>query len=662
MKFLYTIIASCLFSVCSIAQTITTTIIKPPALLQCGEVPARLNNVVLGATPPNSADKPVVVFIHGWFDNGYAWFMAKNKWYENTYNAGYKSAFFFQSYSDEFEKNGKVIAEMIRQTCRHFNTNRVIAVCHSKGGYDIEYALYNENMWDTVQGVITLSTPFRGAPMSDLIATPIIRTLLESVPIVGPIFKGKGSYQMQTAYMAGVVRPMMDNHPDNRPEKFHCFASWGLDHKTVFPAAIPDDMLKVVFNDYRPLCLDIPGFGTLAGDLMTGFMTVVGNLSRIVQVQDKYNNPQKNLYDIDGLAPYYSSIRPGASSFSQPPPSQQSYLNHIDVLLSSYMWDKVFPEIEYFKDHPVLRKKNIVETPAASTEYQPVSDVQMIQANTIELNTEMVNKLYLAGEYKDAVVSVYNDRNEWVKNIDLNVTTKGMFDIFHEVDLSFLEPGKKYSLKSSVVLTGLLKDGKKAAVQLSVPSDKTFYADEPLGLEVHLQDWTDAIQSTTVKGYLNRNINEQGEVIWDKLIPVTFVWDEQKQAFVCPDKLSLDNGIYNLSVWAESPGLKRFATTSLLMKQTEKNTDSHTLAMTVFPNPSHGGFSLQFDVQPQTNYHLAICNALGQQVFFQNVAINNNVRQTIQLDASALNLAKGAYFLSLYGNSERKSTRVIIIE
>ncbi|MFN8239068.1 MAG: T9SS type A sorting domain-containing protein [Chitinophagales bacterium] len=662
MKFFYTIIASCIFSLSSIAQTITTSVIKPPALLQCGDVPARLNNVVLGAAPPNSDDKPVVVFIHGWFDNGYAWFMAKNKWYENTYNAGYKSAFFFQSYSDEFEKNGKVIAEMIRQTCRHFNTNRVIAVCHSKGGYDMEYALYNENMWDTVQGVITLSTPFRGAPMSDLIATPIIRALLENVPIVGPIFKGKGSYQMQTAYMAGVVRPMMDNHPDNRPEKFHCFASWGLDHKTVFPGAIPDDMLKVVFNDYRPLCLDIPGFGTLAGDLMTGFMTIVGNLSRIVQVQDKYNNPQKNLYDIDGLAPYYSSIRPGAVSFSQPPPSQQSYLNHIDVLLSSYMWDKVLPEIQYFKDHPVLRKKNSAETPAASIEYQPVSDIQMIQSKSIELNTETTNKLYLVGEYKDALISVYNDQHERVKNIDLTITTKGMFDIFHEVDLSFLEPGKRYLLESSVELTGFLKDGKKAAIQLNVPSDKTFYSEEPLNLEVHLQDWTDEINGTTVKGYLNRNINEQGDVIWDKLIPVTFVWNEQKQAFVCPDKLSLDNGIYNLSVWAESPGLKRFATTSILIKQTNEHIVRKSTPLTVFPNPSSGFFSVQFDVEPETNYQLVIINALGQQVYAKNIPKEGDLRQTTQLDLSPLHLSKGSYMVALYGNAKRKSAQVIIYE
>lgn len=62
-----------------------------------------------------------------------------------------------------------------------------------------------------------------------------------------------------------------------------------------------------------------------------------------------------------------------------------------------------------------------------------------------------------------------------------------MFDIFHEIDLSFLAPGQKYILKSSVELTGLLKDGKQAAIQLSVSVDKTFYTDEPLGLIVRVQ-------------------------------------------------------------------------------------------------------------------------------------------------------------------------------
>jgi len=196
MKNLYLFFLSVIFVSVFSAQPVTTKVIPKPSQLRCSDVPAKLNSVILGATPPNSEQQPVIVFVHGWFDNGYAWFMAKNKWYEKCYNAGYKSAFFFHSYSDEFEKNGRVIAGMIRQTCRHYNTNKVIAVCHSKGGFDIEWALYNEGLADSVQGVITLSTPYWGAPMSDLIANPFIRPILEAIPIVGPVFQGKGSYQM----------------------------------------------------------------------------------------------------------------------------------------------------------------------------------------------------------------------------------------------------------------------------------------------------------------------------------------------------------------------------------------------------------------------------------------------------------------------------------
>ena len=166
MKILYTLFLALSISFQLSAQTITTTVIKKPSELRCNEVPAKLNNVVFGAVPPNTQNKPVVVYIHGWFDNGFAWFMAKNKWYENSYNAGYRTAFFFQSVSGAFEDNGKVVAEMIRATCRHYNTDKVIAVCHSKGGFDVEWALYNENVWDSVQGVITLSTPYWGAPDS----------------------------------------------------------------------------------------------------------------------------------------------------------------------------------------------------------------------------------------------------------------------------------------------------------------------------------------------------------------------------------------------------------------------------------------------------------------------------------------------------------------
>jgi hypothetical protein len=661
MKFYYTLFFALFLSLQLSAQTITSTVIKKPSELRCNEVPAKLNNIVFGAIPPNSQNKPVVVYIHGWFDNGFAWFMAKNKWYENSYNAGYRTAFFFQSVSGAFEDNGKVIAEMIRETCRHYNTDRVIAVCHSKGGYDIDYALYNENVWDTVQGVITLSTPYWGAPMSDMIAVPFFRTILELIPIVGPIFQGKGSYQMQTAYMAGVVRPMMDNHPNNRPEKFHCFAAWGYEHPTVFPNAIPDDILKVVFPNYNPLCFDIPGFGTLAGNLMTGFMGLTGLLTNISAIQPIYENPQKNHQLNDGLAPYYSAIRPGSVVISQPPPSQQSYLNHIDVLLSSNMWNIVQPEIEYFKDHPVFRRGNVKDIQPVNLETPPaVSDIQFIQNKSIEINTETINKLYLIGEYKNEKINVYDEYHQLVKIIELNFKTQAMYDIFHEVDLSALSANKKYTLQSTTELTGLLRDGNAASIQLNTNSDKTYLTEEPLNIELTIQNWTDNLSATTVKGYLNRNIDENGEVIYDKLIPITFEYDEVKQAFVCSSKPELPNGVYNVCVFADGKQLKRFVTTSILLQQKRKQLSDNKNFMTVFPNPSNDIFTIQFDTKENVKYNIDVFDIVGKKVIEKNI---NNVSgtQQLQISTKSINLANGAYLISLSENGERKCSKTIVI-
>lgn len=661
MKLLYILFFSFFLCIQLSAQTITSTVIKKPSELRCNEVPAKLNNIVFGAVPPNSQNKPVVVYIHGWFDNGFAWFMAKNKWYENSYNAGYRTAFFFQSVSGAFEDNGKVIAEMIRETCRHYNTDRVIAVCHSKGGYDIDYALYNENVWDTVQGVITLSTPYWGAPMSDMIAVPFFRTILELIPIVGPIFQGKGSYQMQTAYMAGVVRPMMDNHPNNRPDKFHCFAAWGYEHPTVFPNAIPDDILKVVFPNYNPLCLDIPGFGALAGNLMTGFMGFTGLLTNISAIQPKYENPQKNHQLNDGLAPYYSAIRPGSVVISQPPPSQQSYLNHIDVLLSSNMWNIVQPEIEYFKDHPVFRKGNVKNTQPVNVETPPaISDIQFIQSKTIEINTQSTNKLYLVGEYKNEKISIYDEYHQLVKIVELNFTTQMMYDIFHEVDLSFLANNKKYTLESTVLLTGLLKDGNFASVQLNTNSDKTYFAGEPLNIEVTLNNWTDNLSATIVKGFLNRNIDENGVVIYDKMIPITFEYDEAKQAFVCNNKVGLPNGIYNISVFVSGEELKRFVTTSILIQQERKSFNDDKSFMAVYPNPSNDVMTIQFDAKENTNYSIELFDIVGKKLFQKSINNLSGIQQ-VQLSVKEHNLAKGSYLISLSENGERSSSKVVVI-
>ena len=661
MKLLYTFIFTFFFSTILSAQTITTSIIKPPAQLRCNEVPAKLNNVVFGAVPPNSADKPVVVYVHGWFDNGFAWFMAKNKWYENSYNQGYRTAFFFHSVSDEFEANGKVIAEMIRKTCQHYNTRSVIAVCHSKGGYDMDYALYNENIWDSVQGVITLSTPYYGAPIADLIAFPLFRSVLEIIPIVGPIFQGKGTYQMQTAYMAGVVRPMIDNHPNNNPAKFHCFAAHGSEHPTVLPSAISDDILKVVFPDYRPACIDIPGFGNFASSLMSTFMNITGVISKVVQVQDKYNNPSKNTNFSDGLAPYYSSLRPGSTVISQPPPAQQSYLNHIDVLLSSYTWNIVQPEIEYFKNNPTFRTTNPIKPIEKVEQYQPVSDIQLIQDKTIQINTDAQNKLFIIGEYQNETIKVLDEQNKLVQTILLNYSVKMMYEIFHEIDLSSLSPNKKYTLQSSKLLTGFLQDGKNCSIQLETNANKTYYSSDALGFEVQLNNWTESISTTDVKGMLSRNMDEKGNVLHDKTIPITFEYDAQKNAYVCNDKLNIANGIYNIAVFAEGNSMKRFATTSILLKQDKSNPNQQEIKMSLYPNPAKDIVNIEFVTTTTAKYAIELFDIVGKKLMEKQLGNLNIGNQQIQLSTNQLNLPSGSYLISLTQNGEHKNSKVFVV-
>ena len=660
MRFIYFLTLVLINSILLNAQTITSTVIKKPSELRCNDVAVKLNNVVFGSIPPNSESKPVIIFVHGWFDNGYSWFMAKNKWYENCYNAGYRTAYFFQHFSDKFEKNGKVVAEMIRATCRHYNTNKIIAICHSKGGIDIDYALYNENVWDSVQGVITLSTPFKGAPICDLIAFPLIRVVLENIPIVAPIFRGEGTYQMQTANMERVVRPMLDNHPNNNPAKFRNFAAWSFLHPTEFPATIPDDILKDVFPDYQPLCIELPGSGALAGGLMTFAMGATGILTNITTLLPQYQNTHRNYFQNDGLVPLYSSIRPGSYLFSELPPSQQAYLNHIDITRSSYMWNMVLPQIEYFEQHPQFRlSNNSISLDSKTEPKEALSDIQFVQSNQFTVSDISTNQLILIGNYTDEKITVYDEQNTIVKEIPLNITTNSMFDVFHPIDLSSLAKNKKYILESSVQLTGFFKDGNAAAIQLTTTANKDYTTNEPLNIEVALKDWNENTSQTTVKGFLSRTIDADGNVLHDNSIPISFTYDELNEKYVCKEELNIPTGIYNLAVFAEGNTLKRFTTTSISIKQNKNNSLDKAVDFTLYPNPVKDNFVLQFNALQTTKYQLQIVDVVGKVVYHKQ--LDNIVGlQQIQLNSNEFNLANGSYFVTLSDNSSTKSKLLIV--
>jgi hypothetical protein len=223
--------------------------------------------------------------------------------------------------------------------------------------------------------------------------------------------------------------------------------------------------------------------------------------------------------------------------------------------------------------------------------------------------------------------------------------------------LSFLPSNQKYTLQCSVPVTGLLKDGNAATLSLNTHSDKTYYLDEPLKIEVKLNDWSDDVTTTTVRGYLTRNIDENGSVIHDRLIPVEFEYNEVSQAFICKTKVVLPGGVYNVSVFAEGSELKRFAATSILMKQERRPITSENL-FTVFPNPANDIITVQFNAAENTKYSIEVFDIVGKKIM-QNEASNLSGMQQIQLSLN--DAAKGSYLISFSVNGERKGSKVLVL-
>jgi triacylglycerol esterase/lipase EstA (alpha/beta hydrolase family) len=146
--------------------TYRETILAPPEIMDCASPRPIQNQIIYGANI--NSQKPVLVFVHGFFDTGYGWFALSNKMYKNAFDNGYRTAFLMQPQNNPVLKTGEILAKMIAQVKSHYGVNQVIAIVHSKGALDIESAMYIHNMESSIQNVIAVSGSFHGAVIADI--------------------------------------------------------------------------------------------------------------------------------------------------------------------------------------------------------------------------------------------------------------------------------------------------------------------------------------------------------------------------------------------------------------------------------------------------------------------------------------------------------------
>lgn len=202
------------------AVTLTTALISPNVASAAAPAPVlhddnpngNFGDWYTGAVPPNSSNKPVILFVQGLHSNYKTWYTTDG-FYDAAYNAGYRTAFVQLKDADgtggNMWTNGAKLAEVIKKVAKHYGVSKINIIAHSKGGIDTQTALVHYGAYPYVNVVHQLSTPNKGSELADLAYSNWAGWLAD---ILGK--KDDAVYSLQTSYMAN-FRSQTDHRSEN---------------------------------------------------------------------------------------------------------------------------------------------------------------------------------------------------------------------------------------------------------------------------------------------------------------------------------------------------------------------------------------------------------------------------------------------------------------
>ena len=242
-----------------------------------------------GVTPPNYNGK-VIVFNHGYIDLNQTQFLFDNSFYKKTYNEGYQAVFVATTRGGGIWVNGELLAESIDIITERYNVPDVYIVAHSNGGKAAEAAMIQYGKKDKVQQVFALGTPYWGTYLADISQMPWLNWAWRLTGL------NEGAVTSTTYYCRDVVRPYLDNNPNNEPDKF--------------------------------IVLGASGYFNGSNLLARAAFTVTGGILLPVQGAN------------DGVAPYRSTLRPGGEYVFRKN-DYRAFFDHIDVSFGQFSWPYV---------------------------------------------------------------------------------------------------------------------------------------------------------------------------------------------------------------------------------------------------------------------------------------------------------------------------------
>ena len=552
-----------------------------------------------GAKPPNSNGK-VILFNHGYIDLNQLFF-TNNTFYQEAYNAGYQVAFVATTRGEGLWVNGKLLAEAIDIVCEKYAVQNLTIVAHSNGGKASEVAMYVHHKYDKVKRVFALGTPYWGTYLADISQQWWFNWLWKYTGL------NEGSATSTTYYCKEVVRPYFDTHVNNEPEKF----------------------------------VIVGGSGFANGHtLLAPLMFTSGAIL--------YTHQGTN----DGVAPYNSTLRPGAYSiFSK----GEAKLDHIDVALGQYVWKYIKP----------LLDANIAKT--TSNKYSTGNpSLQQVKSNYQIINSEnKYETINLDKGNSKGILTVYHPKNAALFELKSTKATLSRIKKETPSNISLHTHISEYHLTSE-----------SQSINLNSNDNFVAFLKQPNGIEmifesfketnllkVHFSDTEIKPTQTQVNAIITKTADIYGNPVSnDNIFVHSFTAERNSTVFVL-DTSEFDKGIYSIQITGKHPHFTRslisgFIKGSLthknILQQELKN--SNPLNITL-KNPVVSN-SIEFTLNSSTisikKPEFSVYTINGQCLLKKSFDTQNT---TYMVDIS--NLPSGYYIITASLNEITKSFKVI---
>jgi|GEM_PF-883964 len=575
------------------------------------------NTIFYGLTPPNSSNRPVMVFVHGYASSASVWYEGKDNMYRDVYDDGYRSAFVTLTPNRHMWTNGNMLSNAIDRIKIHYGVNDVVVVGWSKGGVDTDAAIVHFGANAKVSQAFTLSTPHQGTSIAEA-ANSILLSLVNVI-----FMQNNDATKSLTRGYMSYFRSITDGNPGNTVG-YTTLGGWG--NGPLNRLSIPQGLIHLI------------------------------------------DGPKSNGGN-DGVVPYASSLRPGGRElfagqrkergwFGIPyyPGPSETELDHFEVTRGSKVWPFIKAVMEgNLKTAPQETPLDYRIAPTVHSQQQIVAS----QGSNDQFFLHAADQgfeIRLFGENLPAFLPLVGSQGSFPLAQITQDGNSALYAATELVEAGTLTPGSyRIDLGESDYVATVEMNSSIAAHLTPVFSagKQTFTAQSPMSFAVGLSG-LEGLDDCSVTGTLHRIHGLEFQAVEDAMEVLSF--EKMNGQFRAETASNLPAGIYSITVTVTGPGFSRTLVSSVAKTGSIASEAAQQLEIQAYPNPFSDVIQISMDTDKATS--LEIYDLQGRNI--QSLSITNGQDQ-LEWNAKANGFSPGMYILELRSQTAILATKRVVM-